>query len=696
LNQLGFPDEFFEDDERSRYERHKERAGERERDKSASSRDIGDIPAVADPARRERCKHSLLAHCETYHHETFNLEWSPDHIRAIGKLEEVIKHGGLFALAMARGSGKTAIELVAAEWAILHGYRRFVVLIGATKADSKRNCNSIKTSIETNTLLQADFPEACYPIQKLEGIVNRTAGQTYKKKPTRIKWSAEELAFPTIPLSPSSGARLYTRGITGAIRGLQDKLPSGETIRPDLVLIDDPQTEKSAKSAPGNDFRESVIKAAILGLAGPGKQIAGFAAVTVIYENDTASRLLDRERSPEWIGDICSLVPKMPKNMEWWYKYRDKRAELSRNEQPLDALTAMYVEERHVADEDCVMSWPARFEPWQASGIQYAMDLWAKNEAAFLSEYQNRPKSKEIEGTISLNPIKLREQLTHVPQWIVPDWADFVVSFVDVQATMLFYIVMAFNRQLRGAVLGYDAWPSQGRKYFTKSDSRITLQAAYNAATAEHAMQIGLQDLAVKLLEKSYATQTKGDVGLDLIMIDANYHVSTEIVYQLARTVGGGKVVPAHGKYFGATTAPIDQWKREPGDKAGPGWRLQLGKKRQRHFINDVNHWKTIAASRLQTDPDTMGIGFYGSNHQDHALIIDHCTSEYAIDVESQGRKFRDWKAKPGRDNDIWDGIVGCCVGASFLGAEVPGHAAKPKARRVSFAEMQSKRRSGQ
>ena len=691
MNQLGF----FDDEPDDAYDRHRERAGEREREKSASSRDIGDLPAVADPARRARCRESLLAHCETYHGETFALQWSPDHLKAIEKLETVIKGGGLYALAMARGSGKTAIELVAAEWAILHGWRRFVVLIGATKADSKRNCNSIKTSIETNELLQGDFPEACYPIQKLEGIVNRVAGQTYKKKPTRIKWSAEELAFPTIPGSPSTGARLYTRGITGAIRGLQDKLPSGETIRPDLVLIDDPQTEKSAKSAPGNDFRESVIKAAILGLAGPGKQIAGFAAVTIIFENDTAARLLDRQRSPEWIGDICSLVPQMPKNMEWWYKYRERRAELSRQEQPLSELTDLYRAEQKIADEGCVMSWPARYEPWQASGIQYAMDLWSKNEAAFLSEYQNRPKSKEIEGSVALQPAKLREQLTHIPIWIVPDWADFLVAFVDVQATMLFYMVTAFNRQLRGAVIGYDGWPSQGRRYFTKSDSRISLQASYGAATAEHALQIGIQDLAAKLLEKSFQTQTKGELAIDLVMIDANYAASTEIVYQLARTIGGGKVIPAHGRYFGATTSSIDSWKKEPGDKAGPGWRLQLGKKRQRHFINDVNYWKTIAASRLQTSPDTLGIGFYGSSHQEHALLIDHCSSEYAIDHESQGRKLRDWKLKPGRDNDFWDGLVGCCVGASYLGAEVPGHTAKPKARRVSFAEMQAKRKSG-
>lgn len=689
MNQLG-----FDYDDGDEYDRHKERAGAREREKSASNRDIGDIPPIADPVRRARCKQSLRDHCEEYHRDTFNLEWSPDHIKAIEKLESTIKHGGLYALAMARGSGKTAIELVAAEWAILHGWRRFVVLIGATKADSKRNCASIKTSIETNEKLQADFPEACYPIQKLEGIVNRTAGQTYKKKPTRITWSSEEVAFPTIPNSPSSGARLYTRGITGAIRGLQAKLPSGETVRPDLVLIDDPQTEKSAKSAPGNDFRESVIKAAIVGLAGPGKQIAGFAAVTIIYENDTASRLLDRDRSPEWMGDTCSLVPVMPKNMEWWYKYRDRRAELARNEQPLDELTQLYLRERAIAEEDCVMSWPARFEPWQASGIQYAMDLWAKNEAAFLSEYQNRPKSKELEGSVALKVEKLRDQLTHVPQWIVPDWSEYLTAFVDVQGNMLFYVVVAWTRHMRGAVIGYDAWPSQGRNYFTKADSRISLQAAYNAATEEHALQIGIQDICVKLLERSFQSQTMGEKFVDAIAIDANYHRSTDMVYQAARTIGGGKVIPYHGRYFGATTSSIDSWKKEPGDQAGPGWRLTQGRKKQRHFIADVNHWKSIIANRLQSDPETVGIGFYGSNYQTHALLIDHCTSEYAIDHESQGKKLRDWKLKPGRDNDFWDGLVGAAVVASKLGAEVPGHTIKPKAKRVSFAEMQAKARS--
>ncbi len=129
-------------------------------------------------------------------------------------------------------------------WAILYGHRKFVVVIAATKADSVKIASNVKVTIESDELIQADFPEAAYPIQKLEGVNNRANAQTLNGELTRIRWTREEIVFPNIPSAPSSCARLYCRSITGAIRGLSDKLPDGSTIRPELVLLDDPQTER--------------------------------------------------------------------------------------------------------------------------------------------------------------------------------------------------------------------------------------------------------------------------------------------------------------------------------------------------------------------------------------------------------------------------------------------------------------------
>ena len=88
------------------YEAHKAEMARRNREASAAGRDIGDIPEVSDPERRESCRMDFRLFCETYFHDSFSLKWSDDHLKCISKIEQCVLVGGLFALAMPRGSGK--------------------------------------------------------------------------------------------------------------------------------------------------------------------------------------------------------------------------------------------------------------------------------------------------------------------------------------------------------------------------------------------------------------------------------------------------------------------------------------------------------------------------------------------------------------------------------------------------------------
>jgi hypothetical protein len=677
------------------YQRHKEDMARRSRERAQSSREIGPLPAVADPARRARCKDSLKLFLETYLKETFNLPWSNDHLRAIEVMQDVILHGGQYALAMPRRQGKTTLITGATLWAILYGHCKFVVVVAATKADSIKIANNVKITIEADENLSGDFPEACYPIQRLEGINHRTGGQTLDGEQTRIRWTREELVFPTVPGAPSSSARLYCRSITGAIRGLSDKLPDGTTIRPELVLLDDPQTERSAKSAHSTAERERTTSRAVLGLGGARKRLAAFAAVTVIQQDDLAARLLDRKRNPDWRGDLMKLVYRMPDNMDWWRGYRDKRNELIRLEQPLEQLNDYYRANRETADAGCQVAWEYRHEPDQVSAIQYAMDLWAKDEDAFLSEYQNSPRSQDVENAFALVPADIGKKLSGVPRGYVPDWAEQLTAFCDVQQDALFYLVAAWDQQLRGHVVDYGSWPEQGRQYFTKQDIRKTLQEHYGVATVQHGLLAGITEISERLLSKQYAYQTRGTTSVNLLLIDANWQPSTDIVYQVARTLGAGRLMPWHGRYVSATTAPIESWKREPSDKVGPGWKTQLGRRNQRHLICDVNQWKTVVGQRIKTTDDKTGITVFGDRPDTHAMLADHLSSEYAIDSssESTGRRVLEWKLRPNRDNEWFDGLVGSAVAASFLGAALPGQTVKQHKQKVSWREQQQAKR---
>jgi hypothetical protein len=163
----------------------RQRAAEAQRQESLSVRDIAPLPAIANPNRRNECEEDFQLFCETYFPQTFTLDWSDDHIKVINKIEASVIHGGLFALAMPRGSGKTTLAECACLWAVLYGHRRFVAIVGATETHATEMLESVKTEFETNELLYEDFPESIHPIVCLEGIVHRCNGQLFEGESPR-------------------------------------------------------------------------------------------------------------------------------------------------------------------------------------------------------------------------------------------------------------------------------------------------------------------------------------------------------------------------------------------------------------------------------------------------------------------------------------------------------------------------------
>ena len=140
------------------------------------------------------------------------MPWSGDHLKVIAKIETAVLRGGLFAMAMPRGSGKTTLAETACIWAMLTGAQEFVCLIGSDAGHARSMLESIKVEFETNERLLDDFPEAVFPIHALERIHNRAKGQLCGGKPTRIVWTADEIVLPTVPGSTAAGRSSAWRG----------------------------------------------------------------------------------------------------------------------------------------------------------------------------------------------------------------------------------------------------------------------------------------------------------------------------------------------------------------------------------------------------------------------------------------------------------------------------------------------------
>jgi hypothetical protein len=683
------------------YERHKQRALERQAEQSRQGRDIGDIPAVKNSARKGQALRSFRYFCSHYFPLRFFKAFSDDHLAVIASIEQAVLHGGLFALAMPRGSGKTTLCEVAAIWALLTGKHKFIYLVGASEAAATGLLDSIKAELSNNELLLADFPEVVYAIHALENQPRRAIGQLHHGQPTLIGWGADEIILPNIPGSRAAGAIVRVTGITGNIRGAKVQLPDGRSVRPSLVIIDDPQTDQSAKSPSQCQSRLATVTGAILNLAGPGERIAALMPCTVIQQGDLADQMLDRSAHPDWHGRRTKLVYQWPENEKLWAEYcRQRQDELKSGSDNSPEATAFYQANRKAMDAGAIIAWPDRYDPkaGEVSAIQHAYNLRLRiGDEAFFAELQNEPLRRDSEKAPILTAEEIAAKVNGFKRAELHRDHQILTAFIDVQGACLFWMVCAFAENFTGAIVDYGTWPEQPQQYFTLRNVRNTLQAKYPGLGPDAMYIKALDELTEWLLAREFKREDGAVFRIRRQLIDANWGDSTDAVYQFCRTSKyGAIVIPAHGRYYGASSVQFHETKKKKGEKVGHHWRippLDHGTRNVQHIAYDTNYWKTFSHARLSVpigDPGSVSL-FQPEKGRSHVMLADHLTSEYPEQVTAKGRTVAEWSLKsPGLDNHQLDGFVGCLVAASEQGAKLEGFGdVGPKRKKVILGKRQ-------
>lgn len=684
------------------YAKKRESARERSLAQSASGRDIGQIPKVRKPRRRSGSRLDFRRFCLTYFPASFAKPFSADHLKVIRRIEEAVLRGGLFALAMPRGSGKSTLCETACLWALLYGHRRFVVLIGAERDKADSMLESVKTELACNDLLAEDFPEVCFPVARLENVSNRARTQTCCGQPTLLGWTAGKLVLPTIAGSKASGAVVRAAGLTASIRGLKHKRADGTPIRPDLVVIDDPQTDTSARHEAQCDYRERVLSGAVLGMAGPGESIAGIMPCTVIAPGDVADHLLDRQLHPEWNGERTQLLYAWPTHRQLWDQYADLRAESLRSHGDIRLATEFYRSHRARMDEGAVVAWAERFiAGMELSAVQHCMNLWLQDPAAFMAEYQNDPQPTRVDSLVQLTPEGIVTRLNHQPRGMVPGRSSAITAFVDVQKDLLYWMVCAWEPGYTGHVIDYGAWPDQQRGYFTLSDARPTLSHAVGISSLEGSLWEGLTRLVNLLLGRVWQQEAGGTLRIGRLLIDSGWGVTTDLVYRFClQHPQSSLLLASKGVPITAAKAPLHEWILKPGERRGQEWSIrppQAG--RPRLCLFDANFWKSFVASRLLQPLGERGaLTLYGDRPTDHRMLADHICSEARKATEGSGRELEEWVRLPHRpDNHLLDCLVGCAVGASIESVQLSGagHEFRPAPERTkSWKEIQAEKQT--
>lgn len=665
----------------------------------ASTRDIGPVPPVKDKKRKDGCKRDLLGFLRTYLTSRFPLPFSQDHLDLIASIQDIMLHGGLRALAMPRGSGKTTILQGACLWALLFGHRRFLFVVAATGKAAKKIMANLQLELETNPEIFADFPEACHAIRSLGGVSQRAQTQTSLGRPTLVEWKGEEVRLPFT--AAGGGSIIQISGITGAIRGA-NILIGEDVIRPDLCLVDDFQTRESAKSANQTANRLQIMQSDVLGLAGPGESVASFCACTIIQKGDGAAQILDRKQHPEWQGTTVRLMKAMPSvaAMVLWDQYTQiYHEDLGNDSLPqskkLTRATLFYRQNREQMDSGAVAGWADRKLPGELSAVQHAMNLLIiHGEEAFWAEYQNAPRG--LAATAALTQLQAEEiakRVDRVPHGIVPNGTQALTAYIDLGEGCLWYHVGAFSENFAGHSVAYGGHPDPGRKYFTKSEMEGELMRVYPLGSFEAAWYAALTAICADIMDRDWIGEDGLVHRISLCLVDYSYGDSTDTVFKFCKeSPWADRLLPSRGKGIGAKGKPMDLWPKEKGDKLGTGWRVQRNKnRRQKEVVIDTNQWKSFVFARLNSPmggPSCFTLA--GDKPIENEMFSHHLAAEYRVRVSAVGRVIDEWSMKPGEDNDLWDCTVGCHVAASIQGITITDKTAgRKKSAPVSFSEQQ-------
>lgn len=696
------------------YESHREKMAGRQAEQSAKGRDIGDLPLIADLDRRMGTRGSLRTWCETYHGDVFYLPWSDDQLDAIAKLEECVTKGALYAFAMPRGSGKTSLVRATITWAVAHAHCVYPFIIGANIGMARASLEAIKIAFRFNELITVDFPEISHAAIALKGIANRASGQTCNGRATMIEWSREQVVTPTCPLpenhpdyedgklSPTSGILIKAAGLTSdGIRGSLHTTTEGAAIRPDLVLIDDPQTPESAYSPTQCNTRERLIKHDVMGMAGPDKKLAAMMPCTVICQGDMADRILNRQDNPDWRGQRTKLMPSMPTNLDAWEKYRDAYNQcLGAETLDLTEANAYYIAHRAELDEGAVHSWPQRYKDYEVSAIQNAMHILFFSESRFYAEYQNDPMAIETSDEGFLDADQIAAKVSGVQRGVVPAECSTLTAFIDVQGEVLYWLVAAWSDGFGGQVVDYGAWPEQKRRHFTLSSLPRSLSTQYPGQDANGRIYAGLMDITDALCGREWEVENKSVAKIARCLIDSGWGDSTTTVHQVCRDSAHAAVlVPSKGVGIPATGTPMGEWKKlAAGDKSGHDWRLQRRSDRAlRHALYDTNTWKTMVHRKLATTMGSFGaLSLFKAPTHHHRMLAEHCTVEpYSrVTCAKRGRTIVQFeKPTASRDNHLFDCLVGAAVAASMAGIKTTGHEPpKSERKRIRLSDMQKQK----
>lgn len=322
-------------------------------------------PPPLSGARRDMGRRSLAAFAQIYFPHYCALPPSRMHRELYALLEDATaRRNQRIAVAAPRGHAKTTlVTTIYLLWCVCHDRERFIVLIGDTAQQAANHLSKVKHELESNVLLQADFPEVC----ELPGI-----------RPHPRRWRSDEIVT-------RNGVMVTALGVGQRIRGRSNRQD-----RPGLIILDDADSDEAANSP---DRRMKLIDHFDRAILKAGTPSANVIVVGTILHYDTLlGRLVEQGRSPGWTTRVYRALSSWPERMDLWDRWESIYSGLVHDTtvhpdgSGTAAARAFYLAHRSEMDAGAVALWPAKEDLYCLMEVRLR-----EGRAPFDAEKQNEP-----------------------------------------------------------------------------------------------------------------------------------------------------------------------------------------------------------------------------------------------------------------------------------------------------------------
>lgn len=665
----------------------------------AGKRELGELRAVVDPLRRERCRLDLLefglTYCMTEYADDGETILVPRMLRRrpsermerfVIDLQRTILNGGNRHVRWPRGKGKTTWVKIAILWCIAYGHHPFVVIVAATKAMAGEAASEIWTYCTEDRLFAEDFPEIAQPLADVALTPQRMRVQTYRGYKTHIRDNTDfsYKRFARLEGFPTTGTILAWRGADQAIRGLNIG-----SYRPTFVFIDDPQTDVSAKSPTQVAAIEGFITKALLNLGDTAKMISAVMASTPIEPDDVSERFANPELHPEWQTTTEKLVVEFgPK--EWIDRYL---AALVRDDLARDTMRkesrGFYLLHRAEIEAGAEMMDEQDFDPRsEVSAYQHALNrLHVMKPKAFYSELQMVPS--RAQGVYKLDATLVSKRLNGLPGGVVPDACDQgALAFCDVNGVEgLRWGVMAFGRGRVTAVVAYGRFPERGRLYPEGTPESAVPQ--YLAAA--------MREVVTAIRTATLRTASGEPVKVRGICFDGGWQTAT--VASVCREMDTPACHCTWSKGFGAKEYSIYHHEKaastegaRKGLKAGEMCHTWRSEENGVYLAFNADYWREIGQTQYMAAPLSQNsCSLWGDDPSAHWQWAQEVTAEELVAKDSHPKYGTVWLWRKKGPNHFGDVNYGCLaygairgnfdpLGAVIASAQPAGTDGKPQA----------------